>query len=340
MRQLSCSEEYLALLTKRKYVNHPNYILCLLLCCFVGIKVSAQSFDISNDYSTSYYTLINDGREVELSSVVFYEFVNTYSIPEEVTYMKRKYKVTGIGIKAFENSPAFTSMSIPNTITYIREYAFQGCSKITTIDIPNSVKSIGRQAFFLCSSLKSVKLPNSITTIEPWTFESCASLEEIILPNSIKTIGEEAFGNCRNLHTISIPYSVTVIEDVAFDDCTSLTSIVIPSNVEKIGYGAFYGCGLESIFSQSIEPPTIVDYCFDNHTMAFDTLYVPKGTKEKYKAAKGWNFTYIEETEMTGINNAKMNKEEKYRIYNLNGKPLKQLQKGVNIINGKKIIMK
>ena len=45
---------------------------------------------------------------------------------------------------------------IPNCVTSIGYYAFEGCSSLTSVTIPNSVTSIGKYAFYGCSGLTSV----------------------------------------------------------------------------------------------------------------------------------------------------------------------------------------
>ncbi|MBQ4143359.1 MAG: leucine-rich repeat domain-containing protein, partial [Thermoguttaceae bacterium] len=49
-----------------------------------------------------------------------------------------------------------------------------GCTSLTSVTIPNSVTSIGNYAFFLCKSLTSVTIPESVTSIGNSAFIGCS----------------------------------------------------------------------------------------------------------------------------------------------------------------------
>ena len=173
------------------------------------------------------------------------------------------------------------SISIPNSVTSIGDFAFYYCYRLTSITIPNSVTSIGGGAFFFCSGLKSITIPNSVTSIGGRAFYLCDGLTSITIPNSVTSIGVGAFYECRGLTTIVvesgntvydsrnncnaivesatntlmfgckntiIPNSVTSIGESAFSYCSGLTSISIPNSVTSIAQRAFYECrGLTSV---------------------------------------------------------------------------------------------
>lgn len=126
-------------------------------------------------------------------------------------------------------------------VTIIDHAAFYN-SAVTSVTIPDSVTSIRDSAFLFCSQLTNISIPNSVTAIGSFAFDGCTKLESITLPSSLSTIQSYAFYNCGNLKTIRIPVSVTSIEDDAFAGCSQLTTIHIPVSVTSIGNCAFAGC--------------------------------------------------------------------------------------------------
>ena len=206
-----------------------------------------------------------------------------------------------------------TTYTIPNSVTSIRSFAFNGCSKLTSITIPNSVTSIGSSAFYGCSALTSITIPNSVTSIGDLAFNNCSKLTSITIPNSVTSIGDLAFKACSKLTSINvnsgntkytsidgilfdknktalisypegktgttytIPSSVTNIIGSAFSN-TGLTSITIPSSVTSIGISAFANTGLTSITIPS-SVTSIGIYAFS---------YCKNLTKVTFSNTSGW----------------------------------------------------
>ncbi len=137
---------------------------------------------------------------------------------------------------------------IPESVTRIASYAFEGCSGLTSITIPESVVSIGTQAFFGCSGLTSITIPENVTNIYGSAFYGCTSLTSLTIGSSVTSIGSAAFKGCSSLTSVTIPNSVTSIGMNAFQLCSGLTSITIPSSVTNIDNYAFDNCpGLISV---------------------------------------------------------------------------------------------
>lgn len=51
------------------------------------------------------------------------------------------------------NDAEVTALTVPNTITEIKQYAFYGCTGLTSVTIPEDVASVGTKAFYGCSNV-------------------------------------------------------------------------------------------------------------------------------------------------------------------------------------------
>ena len=185
------------------------------------------------------------------------ESLTSITIPDSVSY---------IGESAFSGCTNLTSLMIPNGVVSIGDYAFNNCDSLSGIVIPEGVKKIGERVFNGCLSLSSITIPNGVTSIGDYAFSECTSLTSITIPNSVSSIGEGAFLLCESLENITIPNSVTSISDSVFFCCTGVTSITIPDSVTSIGDGAFGNC--ESLTSITV-PDSVVSigtYAFEGCT--------------------------------------------------------------------------
>ena len=209
--------------------------------------------------------------------------------------------VTSIRGWAFEGCTGLISVTIGNSVTRIGESAFYNCTGLTSLTIPNSVTSIGTNAFNGCTNLTSITIPNSVTSIKPYAFYGCTGLTSITISNSITSIESGILMYCTGLTSVTIGNSVTSIGEGAFFGCKGLTSITIPDSVMRIGYNAFSDCtGLTSITSLATTPPTINTDAFSDVSVDIP-VHIPCGTKEAYSAAKGWNLFTNYKEQLTAI---------------------------------------
>ena len=282
-----------------------------------------------------------------------------YSQRDKIKKVIIENGVPVIGKNSFRDCSALTSITIPNSVRGIRQSAFWNCSSLTSINIPNSVNRIEGYAFNGCSSLTSVYIPESVTIMEGHVFWGCVNITSVTIPKSVTSIGHQAFSGCSaltsvsigmkkipnqifqycsNLISVSILDGVTSIGMYAFSGCSSLTSITIPSSVKSIEHGVFSFCTkLNSVTNLSQTPQKIDAYTFE----VYGTLHVLPGCKAAYEAADGWkNFTIVEDV-ATGIDVVEGTPTiSSDKIFSISGQQLNKTKKGVNIINGKKILVK
>lgn len=142
-------------------------------------------------------TIPEDGEYIILSQEMVrdmgYDSQEYVDIPETVSYDGKEYKVSGIGTCAFRSCDRLISVTIPDTVTYIGNYAFDECGNVQEILLGSNTEWIGTAAFQCCYKLQSADLPGSVRHIGNFAYNHCSSLRNgtIQLPESLETLGSD-----------------------------------------------------------------------------------------------------------------------------------------------------
>lgn len=198
------------------------------------------------------------------------------SVASSVDINGKKCTVTAIDDGAFCET-AFTSISLPEGITSIGDFAFEGCEDLTYLNIPSTVTTIGEEAFggapcfgskvqisvnlceigfaaFCCPGLTEYSVavgnPNfcSIdgvlfskdrkTLIDyPWGRPAAP----YTVPAGTTTIAQDAFSG-RHLTSLTLPEGLTTIIEYAFWGATIDGPLTLPASLTDISEDAFSEC--------------------------------------------------------------------------------------------------
>jgi hypothetical protein len=243
-----------------KTTSSLSLITAVILFFATNVGVRAETYG----YSGSFYFSTN-GSEVTIRNC--WQWQGDVIVPETLEGLP----VTRVADYAF--GWELSSITIPNTVTFIEDNAFSNCSPATTVNVPDSVTHVGISAFTRMSNLVesqfggfaylattheaaiksysgaggNVTIPetiggNPVVYVFSSAFQNSTNLTSIALPSGITTIGSSAFQGCTNLTSVTIPDGVTTIGNSAFQGCTNLTSLTLPDGVTTIGSSAFEDC--------------------------------------------------------------------------------------------------
>ena len=152
----------------------------------------------------------------------------------------------------------------------------------------------------------------------------CRNLESVVIPNSVEFIGDWAFANSQNLRSVKIGKGLKKIRN-AFTSHSSVFDL---------------WCYAEQV--PETDDNNVNFFQFGENEQS--TLHVPASALEAYKSTVPWNhFKNIvalteEETGIEETLSPLPLKEGGF--FNLNGQRINTLQKGLNIVDGKKVWVK
>ena len=105
----------------------------------------------------------------------------------------------------FEYCKELRSVRLPNNVTVIPNYCFDGCSLLVDVPIPGTVRTIQFCAFNRCG-LRAVDLPESVIAIDEEAYHGCSVLVRVTIRSSRNAVqvGRGVFENCSSLATIRV----------------------------------------------------------------------------------------------------------------------------------------
>ncbi|MBR7124204.1 MAG: leucine-rich repeat protein, partial [Candidatus Methanomethylophilaceae archaeon] len=178
--------------------------------------------------------------------------------------------LVSIGFASFVDS-SLISISIPDSLLLIGDYAFSGTLSLNSIVFSDdsNLQKIGLKAFENTPSLESVELPSNLWMIGEYAFLDSGLKGSISIPASVAEIGGGAFASCVGITSFSVEddnksyvakdgvlYSASGDVLVEYPAGRVGSTYSVLDSVETIYHSAFYGSiNLDSI----VLPESLID---------------------------------------------------------------------------------
>lgn len=148
--------------------------------------------------------------------------ISTVTIPYQVTNYYRAFNGCGSLEKVVIESQSDTIPSGGSA-----QGVFQNCIKLKSVTLPEWVTTIGNYAFSGCTSLKDTAFLKDVKSIGDFAFQNAGLSGNLVL--NATSIGYKAFINCVNLGPNVCFANVATIgangNTTIFNDCTGLTGV-------------------------------------------------------------------------------------------------------------------
>ena len=187
---------------------------------------------------------------------------------------------------------------VPNGVYYIDWGIFNGWEELKSITFPGSLKSCSSPISENCPKLEwfygngatsdhhCLVLNGSlvgVTTICP---------SDYVIPGDagIIRVSGSILQNNSSIRRLTVPDDVEVIDGYAFYAMPELKSLILPAKLKQCGWDIFGADNeLETIYVRAFSPPSFNENEWAHVGHDGLIVYVPKGSENQYKSAKGWS---------------------------------------------------
>lgn len=278
-----------------------------------------------------------------------------------------------IGYAAFQDTYSLREVKLNEGLEEIDTWAFASWgveSSLEKINIPSTVRSLQGTTFASCYKLKDFTIhPNN----PYYTFDGKAVYSKdygqivhvlpsydgvLSLPDECRTVQWSSLRSSRIKGFVG--KNVVEIGGAAFADLEGANYLAFGSKLKRVGIGPFNYARLNKLFlgCHDIPDGEYVDYVDGVYSDIWDsyknvTLYVPRDAVDKFRKHRVWGmaknvlpiedtvFAYLANTELDAVGEVKTSSTAMpHSIYSPTGVKLNRPIKGLNIVDGKKVMVK
>lgn len=240
---------------------------------------------------------------------------------------------------------------------------FNGCSNLKAVYLDNFYTNDVTDMSYMFANCASLEVVEFGMTVSPLDEDACFSkgvftaYRDNFLTSNVTSMAS-MFEGCKSLQSFNITnLDVHSVMDFSgmFADCIALESMDMTNltvhknaNVENM----FSNCkNLMSITNQSVFPSELEDATFMSlPTRGVCSVDLPMDCFDDYATAKGWKYLFIANEDgdsknmslqvTTGISNMAVVDDAKAAVFTFGGERVSAPVKGLNIIDGKKVMVK
>lgn len=278
-----------------------------------------------------------------------------------------------IGYAAFQDTYSLREVKLNEGLEEIDTWAFASWgveSSLEKINIPSTVRSLQGTTFASCYKLKDFTIhPNN----PYYTFDGKAVYTKdygqivhvlpsyagvLSLPDECRTVQWNSLRSSRIKGFVG--KNVVEIGGAAFADLEGANYLAFGSKLKRVGIGPFSYARLNRLYlgCHDIPDGEYVDYVDGVYSDYWDayknvTLYVPRDAVDKFRKHRVWGmakevlpiedteFAYLADSELDAVDEVETSSTAMpHSIYSPTGVKFNRPIKGLNIVDGKKVMVK
>ena len=153
--------------------------------------------------------------------------------------------VTAVGRYGFYGAAYAGAVQLPDTVTEMDDYAFNGSGIRAFSYVPAEALTAGDYICSDCTALETVSLGGRAYTFGDYCFEHCG-LQTFTAEDTVLTLGSDCFKALEQLKTLTFSGEL-MTGDSCFRQCTALSGLTLNGSMLALGDHSFQNTGIREL---------------------------------------------------------------------------------------------